>query len=126
MTDSTRIALASRPHGEPTADDFRTETRTLPAVEDGQVLLRTIYLSLDPYMRGRMSDAKSYAAPLEVGEVMVGATVSEVGESNAHDFSTADSVLGYGGQPAYPAETAGHPRRIDPDRAPISSHPAMP
>ena len=61
-TTSTRVLLYSRPHGEPTSDNFRIETAVVPELADGEVLLRTIYLSLDPYMRGRMSDAKSYAA----------------------------------------------------------------
>ena len=69
MTDiNRRIVLASRPHGEPQAGDFRLETVPVPEPGPGQVLLRTLWLSLDPYMRGRMSDAKSYAKPVEIGE----------------------------------------------------------
>ena len=78
---STQILLSRRPVGEPTAADFDTVTVDLPPLEDGQVLLRVVYLSLDPYMRGRMSDAESYADPVELGGVMVGATVCEVLES---------------------------------------------
>ncbi len=70
-----RIVLNSRPHGAPKLDDFRLETTELPTPVDGQVLLRTVYLSLAPYMRGRMSDAPSYAPPVEIGEVMVGGAV---------------------------------------------------
>ena len=69
---ASRIVLAARPLGAPTADTFRLESAPIPQVQDGQVLLRTIYLSLDPYMRGRMSDAKSYAEPVQLGDVMVG------------------------------------------------------
>ena len=70
-----RIVLNSRPHGAPKLDDFRLETTELPTPVDGQVLLRTVYLSLAPYMRGRMSDAPSYAPPVEIGAVMVGGAV---------------------------------------------------
>lgn len=86
------------------------------------MLLRTLYLSLDPYMRGRMSDAKSYAKPVEVGDVMVGATVSEVVESNAEGFAAGEIVLGYGGWQEYSVESTGHLRKIDPELAPISTH----
>ena len=73
-----RIVLASRPVGEPKPSDFRIEGCTVPTPGPGQLLLRTIWLSLDPYMRGRMSDAPSYAAPVPIGGVMEGGTVSEV------------------------------------------------
>lgn len=88
-----RIVLNSRPHGAPTPDNFRLETRKLPEPADGQLLLRTVYLSLDPYMRGRMSDAPSYAPPVEVGEAMVGGTVCQVEQSRHADFSPGDWVL---------------------------------
>src|SRR5699024_1849450 len=80
----------------------------------GQVLLRTRYLSLDPYVRGRMSAAKSYAAPMEVGDVIVGGTVSEVVESAADGFSPGDTVLSYGGWQEYSLEQADGLRRLDP------------
>ena len=83
MTQSTQIRLVRRPVGEPTDADLEVATEELPALEEGQVSLRTVFLSLDPYMRGRMSDAESYAAPVELGAVMVGATVSEVVESRS-------------------------------------------
>ena len=75
---TTQILLAKRPVGEPDDSCFETVKVDLPALEDGQVLLATKFLSLDPYMRGRMSAARSYAAPVEVGDVMVGGTVCEV------------------------------------------------
>ena len=81
--ENLQVRLASRPNGRPTADNFSFTREALPAPRDGQVLLRTRYLSLDPYMRGRMSDAPSYAPPVEVGGVMVGATIGEVVESRA-------------------------------------------
>ena len=81
IVQSTRIVLASRPDGAPTADNFRLEAVNLPDPAEGQVLIRVIYLSLDPYMRGRMSAAESYADPVEIDEVMVGGTVGQVVES---------------------------------------------
>ena len=77
-TSAKRVVLVSRPVGEPKASDFRVEDCALPTAGEGQVLLRTIWLSLDPYMRGRMSDGPSYAAPVPIGGVMEGGTVSEV------------------------------------------------
>jgi NADPH-dependent curcumin reductase CurA len=91
------IVLNSRPNGAPTAENFRLRETTLPVPADGQLLLRTLYLSLDPYMRGRMSDAKSYAEPVGIGEVMVGGTVSRVESSRHPDFKQGDLVLGFSG-----------------------------
>jgi NADPH-dependent curcumin reductase CurA len=88
-----RIVLNSRPHGAPKPDNFRLETAELPEPANGQLLLRTVYLSLDPYMRGRMSDSPSYAPPVEVGEVMVGGTVCRVEQSLHPEFSPGDWVL---------------------------------
>ena len=96
-TINRRIVLASRPVGAPTPDNFRLEESSLPAPAAGQLLLRTLYLSLDPYMRGRMSDAPSYAAPVALGEVMVGGTVSRVEASQHPDFKPGDLVLGQTG-----------------------------
>ncbi|RDI35947.1 NADPH2:quinone reductase/hypothetical protein [Rhodococcus sp. AG1013] len=118
---STRIVLASRPHGEPTADNFRTETVDLPALQDGQVLLRTVYLSLDPYMRGRMSAAESYAASVEVGDVMVGATVSQVVESRHPRIEPGAYVLAYSGWQSHAVVDGDAVRILDPDRAPLST-----
>jgi NADPH-dependent curcumin reductase CurA len=80
-----RIVLASRPHGEPRPENFRLEEVPVPQPGPGQVLLRTRWLSLDPYMRGRMSDAKSYAAPVEIGAPITAETVGEVVASNHPD-----------------------------------------
>ncbi len=79
--DNRRVLLAARPKGAPVATDFKLEISPRPEIGDGQVLLRSVFLSLDPYMRGRMSDAKSYADPLELGDVMLGGSVSRVEES---------------------------------------------
>ncbi|SHE68240.1 hypothetical protein SAMN04487965_0424 [Microbulbifer donghaiensis] len=96
-----RIVLASRPSAAPTSENFRLEEVALPAPADGELLLRSVYLSLDPYMRGRMSDAPSYAEPVQLGEVMVGGTVSRVVESRHPDFTEGDWVLAYCGWQDY-------------------------
>jgi NADPH-dependent curcumin reductase len=107
QTDTTnrRIVLASRPVGAPSAKNFRLETAAVPAPAEGQVLLRTLWLSLDPYMRGRMSDGPSYAAPVAIGEVMVGGTVSRIEVSKHADFAVGDLVLGYSGWQDYAVST---------------------
>lgn len=96
-----RWVLASRPHGEPVQDNFRLEEGDVPTPGNGQLLLRTVYLSLDPYMRGRMSDAPSYSPPVEIGATMVGGTVSRVEQSNHADYKTGDWVLSYSGWQNY-------------------------
>jgi NADPH-dependent curcumin reductase len=120
-TRNRRIRLASRPHGEPVADDFTHDEVEVPEPAPGEVLLRTRYLSLDPYVRGRMSDAKSYAAPMEVGDVIVGGTVSEVVESAADGFAPGDTVLSYGGWQEYSVEPAARLRLLDPAAAPVTT-----
>src|ERR1700745_4489738 len=93
-TDKNRqILLASRPHGEPTPENFRLVEAEVPEPGPGQMLLRTIYLSLDPYMRGRMNAGPSYAAPVGVNEVMEGQSVCEVIESNIPDFRPGDIIV---------------------------------
>ena len=100
-TLNRQVKLASRPHGKPTDDNFELATSDIPTPSDSEMLLRTLYLSLDPYMRGRMSDAKSYADPLEVGDVMLGATVSQVVSSNVDGFAEGDIVVAYSGWQDY-------------------------
>lgn len=97
LTRNRRVLLNSRPQGAPTPGDFRLDEVDVPVPGDGQVLLRTLTLSLDPYMRGRMSDAASYAQPFAVGAPMGGATVSRVAESRHDGFAQGDLVLGYAG-----------------------------
>ena len=92
-----RIVLASRPNGAPTPENFRLEREALPDLEDGQVQLRTLYLSLDPYMRGRMSDAPSYADPVEIDAVMEGGAVSVVEQSRNPNYTPGDLVVGQTG-----------------------------
>ncbi|EMC1043420.1 NADP-dependent oxidoreductase [Serratia marcescens] len=109
-----RFLLASRPHGEPTAANFRLDTVPAPQPGDGQLVLRTVYLSLDPYMRGRMSDAPSYAPPVEIGQVMVGGTVSRVAASQHPDFNVGDWVLGYDGWQDYALSDGSGLRNLGP------------
>ncbi|KAF3998045.1 NADP-dependent oxidoreductase [Glaciimonas immobilis] len=96
-----RIVLAARPHGAPTAETFRLEETVIPTPATGQLLLRTIHLSLDPYMRGRMSDAPSYAPPVAVNEVMGAGTVARVVASFHSDYKVGDLVLSYSGWQDY-------------------------
>jgi NADPH-dependent curcumin reductase CurA len=116
-----RVVLVSRPVGEPKASDFRIEDYTLPTPGDGQVLLRTIWLSLDPYMRGRMSDAPSYAAPVPIGGVMEGGTVCEVIASHPPDFIKGDIVLARAGWQTHAVSDGKGLTKIDPKLAPIST-----
>lgn len=96
-----RWVMASRPHGAPTTENFRLEEDEVASPGEGQVLLRTVYLSLDPYMRGRMSDAPSYSPPVKIGEVMCGGTVSRVVKSQHPDFAEGDWVLAGSGWQDY-------------------------
>ena len=93
--------LESRPSGVANENNVVLKTNSVSAPKDGEVLLRTIYLSLDPYMRGRMSDAESYAAPVKIGDVMVGATVCQVEQSNHPDYQEGEWVLAYTGWQEY-------------------------
>jgi NADPH-dependent curcumin reductase CurA len=115
-----RIVLASRPQGEPKLSDFRVEESDIRQPEDGEVLLKTLYLSLDPYMRGRMSAAKSYAKPVEIGEVMEGGTVAEVVVSKNPAFTPGNIVLSYSGWQQFSTAREGL-RKLDASAAPIST-----
>ncbi len=96
-----QLVLAERPKGEPTKNTLRMAEAGIPSAGPGQMLLRTEFLSLDPYMRGRMSDAPSYAAPVEIGGVMVGGTVARVVASNVKGFTKGDWVLSFNGWQDY-------------------------
>ncbi|MDB6177267.1 NADP-dependent oxidoreductase [Paracoccus sp. Z330] len=96
-----RYVLAQRPKGEPDGDTLRLETAEIPVPAKGQMLLRNVFLSLDPYMRGRMSDAPSYAPPVELNEVMVGGTVAQVVSSDVEGFAEGDWVVAFGGWQDY-------------------------
>jgi|SRR5581483_1986568 len=121
MTVNRQIRLKSRPVGAPTAANFDVVEATMPAAGDGGVLRRTIYLSLDPYMRGRMNDAKSYAPPVAVGDVMCGHTISQVVESRHPAFRPGDFVAGYDGWQQYAVSDGRELRKLDPQAAPIST-----
>lgn len=112
-----RIVLASRPKGTPTTANFRLEQQPLPTPKDGEILLRTVYLSLDPYMRGRMNDGPSYAAPVEVGGVMVGHTVNRVEESKHASFQRGDLVQAYSGWQDYSLSNGTGIRKLAPGMA---------
>ena len=121
MAQAKRIVLSSRPVGEPKLSDFRTEEYQVPTPGEGQVLLRTIWLSLDPYMRGRMSDAPSYAQPVPIGGVMEGGTVSEVIASENTAFAKGDIVLSRAGWQTHALSDGKGLLKIDPKLAPIST-----
>lgn len=121
-TVNRRLVLASRPHGAPTAENFRQEEHPIPQADEGQVVLRTVFLSLDPYMRGRMSDAPSYAAPVQIGEVMTGGAVSRVVSSRHPDFQEGDWVLGSTGWQDYSAVAGDSVKKLDPR---IADHPSL-
>jgi NADPH-dependent curcumin reductase CurA len=116
-----QILLKSRPEGAPGLDNFELVERPIPEPGEGEVLVRTHYLSLDPYMRGRMSAAKSYAKPAAVGEPMVGGTVGEIVASRNPKFSVGDMVLGFGGWQDYALSSGTALRKLDPAVAPVST-----
>jgi NADPH-dependent curcumin reductase CurA len=115
-----RIVLASRPEGEPRPENFRIEETPLPVPGEGEALVRNLYLSLDPYMRGRMMAVKSYARHVELGEVMVGQTVGEVVESRASGLAPGDTVVTSLGWQLYGTAKAAELRRVDARRAPLT------
>ena len=120
-TVNRRIVLASRPEGRPTAANFRLETAEVPEPGPGQVLLRVLWLSLDPYMRGRMSAAKSYAEPVPIGGVMEGGTVAEVAASRHPDFAVGDVVLARAGWQEFALSDGRGLRKLDPGAAPLTT-----
>jgi hypothetical protein len=115
-----QVRLASRPEGEPTADNFRLVETPLPAPGEGEVLVRNLWLSLDPYMRGRMMAVKSYAPSVDIGGLMVGQTVGEVVTSRATGFAPGDSVLTSLGWQLYGVARPAELARVDASRAPLS------
>jgi len=116
-----RVLLRRRPIGRPSADDFEIASVPISAPPEGAVLRRTIYLSLDPYMRGRMSDEPSYATPVALGQPMVGHTVSQVVQSQNPQFNPGDFVAGYDGWQEYGISNGADLRKLDPAQAPIST-----
>ena len=125
MTMNQQILLDNRPVGEATAANFKLVQAPIAALQEGQVLVRHHYLSLDPYMRGRMNDSKSYAAPQPLGEVMIGGTVGEVLESRHPKFKAGDAVVGMGGWQTHSvvdANVAGALRKVDTTHVPLSHY----
>lgn len=122
MTDQMQhITLASRPTGAPVQDNFALETCGVPTPGDGEVLVRVHYMSLDPYMRGRMDDGKSYAAPVPLGGTMEGGGVGEVLASNADGFAPGDFVFGMLGWATHAIQPGNMLRKIDPGLLPITT-----
>ena len=125
MPTNRQILLDNRPQGEATLANFKLVSTETPALQDGQVLVRHHYLSLDPYMRGRMSDAKSYAASQPLGQVFQGGTVGEVVESRHPKFAVGDKVVGYGGWQEYSVVDARQPgvlKKVDTTHVPLSHY----
>src|SRR6202048_4051217 len=121
MPMNRQILLAARPEAAPGPQHFPLAETPVPQPGDGELLLKTLYLSLDPYMRGRMSAAKSYAKPVEVGEPMVGGTVGEIVTSRNAKFAVGDIVMGYGGWRDYALSNGAGLRKLDPAAAPVST-----
>ena len=123
MPRNQQILLDNRPQGEATAGNFRLVASDTPALQDGQVLVRHHYLSLDPYMRGRMNEGKSYAACQSLGQVMIGGTVGEVAESRHPAWAVGDAVVGMGGWQEYSVVDGNAPgllRKVDTSHVPLS------
>ena len=121
MPQNRQVLLARRPNGAPVADDFELAQTDVPKPGGGEMLLRTVYLSLDPYMRGRMNAEKSYADPVPVGGVMEGGTVSVVEKSNGGKFAEGDIVVGRTGWQDYMVSDGASLSKVDPSAAPIST-----
>jgi len=121
VPSNRQFVLAARPVGYPKESDFKLVESPVPVPKAGEMLVRSIYLSVDPYMRGRMSDAKSYAPPVQLGEVMVGGVVGQVVESNHTKFQVGDFVVGFFGWQEYAISDGRGVRKVDPNLAPIST-----
>ena len=124
MTQTTQqeIHLANRPNGLPTMDTFEFVEKPMPELKDNEVLVRTLYVSVDPYMRGRMIDAKSYIPPFQLNEAITGGVVGEVTQSNSDAFKAGDFVVGNLNWAQYTAASEKTLRKIDPTSAPITTH----
>jgi NADPH-dependent curcumin reductase CurA len=125
MPTNQQIHLDNRPVGEAVASNFKLVSSETPALQDGQVLVRHHYLSLDPYMRGRMNDGKNYAQPQPLGQTMIGGTVGEVVESRNPKFEVGNTVVGMGGWQEYSVVDANQPgalRKVDTTHVPISHY----
>ena len=125
MPQNKQVHLDNRPQVEASASNFKLVTADTPALQEGQVLVRHHFLSLDPYMRGRMNDAKSYAQPQPLGQVMQGGTAGEVVESKSDKFKAGDKVVGMGGWQEYSVVSVDQPgalRKVDTTHVPLSHY----
>jgi NADPH-dependent curcumin reductase CurA len=121
-TKNRRVVLAARPSGLPNPSDFRLEETELPPLGDGEVLLAIQYLSLDPYMRGRMDDVPAYErAATAIGSVMEGGTVATVLESRHPDYHAGETVLSYSGWQTHAVERTDELRKLDPEAVPVTT-----
>ncbi|WPS85747.1 NADP-dependent oxidoreductase [Brevibacillus halotolerans] len=118
---NNQILLSSRPVGVPTRDNFTFIKSSIPEVNDNQLLIRTLYLSVDPYMRGRMNDQKSYIPPFQLDQVITGGVIGEVIETKSSEFQVGDVVLGLLGWQNYSVVDAGEVQKIDTNIAPITT-----
>ena len=125
MPANQQILLDNRPSGEAMASNFKLTSADTPALQDNEVLVRHHFLSLDPYMRGRMNDSKGYTAPQALGQVMIGGTVGEVLESRSQKFAVGDKVVGMGGWQQFSvanADQVGALRKVDTTHVPLSHY----
>ena len=124
MIKNTRVKLARRPLGEPTDDCFEIEELEIPQLAENQILVKVCWLSLDPYIRGRMNDAKSYIAPLDIGDVMTGESTGIVIKSTSKDYEVGDRVAAHMGWQSYIVADADDPRlmKIDLNNGSLSAH----
>lgn len=120
--ESKEIHLINRPTGTPKNDDFKFINTQIPTPKDGEILIKTLYLSVDPYMRGRMNDAKSYVPPFNLNEVISGGVVAEVIQSQSPNFKQGDIITGNLNWAEYSIAKEDAVRKIDPSVAPISTH----
>lgn len=121
MARNLQVTLAARPEGEPKESDFALVEGEVPDPGEGEVVVRTLWFSLDPYMRGRMNDVRSYVAPVALGEVMGAQAVGEVVASRSPRYAEGDVVVGFFGWQEYAAAPAHQLRKLDPDLAPVST-----
>ena len=121
MARNLQVTLAARPDGEPQESDFALVEGDVPEPREGEVVVRNLWLSLDPYMRGRMNDVRSYVPPVQLGEVMGAQAVGEVVESRSPAYAAGDVVVGFFGWQQYAAAPAHQLRKLDPDAAPVST-----
>jgi len=117
-----QIHLVNRPKGMPSKEDFTFVESSIPSPKENQILVRTLYLSVDPYMRGRMQDAKSYIAPFELNKVIAGGVVAEVVESKSDGFKQGDVVVGNLDWSEYTVASATEIRKVNPKMAKVTYH----